>query len=107
MQTAQPRVMVPLGRGREQREAERFGVALQLKLQDGERAVTRDISAGGLAFTAQRAYPAGSRIDLTIDYVLDGHNFPLQCEAVVVRCVPAPGGFTIGARLIAPFLDTA
>lgn len=107
MESAQPRVTVSLGRRPEQREAERFDVALPLKLHDGERATTRDISANGLAFAAQRAYPVGSRIDVTIDYLMDGHNFPLTCEAVVVRCVPAPAGFTIGARLVASFLDTA
>ncbi len=107
MQTVQPRVVVPLGRVPEQRSAERFDVSLPLKLQDGEPATTRDISAGGLSFAARRAYPVGSRIDVTIDYLLDGHNFPLQCEAVVVRCVPAPEGFTIGARLVAPFQDIA
>ncbi|HYF43201.1 MAG TPA: PilZ domain-containing protein [Ramlibacter sp.] len=107
MQSAQPRVIVPLGRCPEKRAAERFEVSLPLQLQDGQRATTRDISAGGLSFESRTAYPVGSRIDVTIDYVLDGHNFPLQCEAEVVRCVPAGHGFTIGARLVAPFLDTA
>lgn len=107
MHTIQPRVVVPLGRGPDQRSAERFDVSLPLKLDDGQSAVTRDISASGLSFSAQRAYPVGTRVDVTIDYLMDGHNFPLQCEAVVVRCVPAPDGFTIGARLVAPFLDTA
>jgi hypothetical protein len=107
MQSVQPRVIVPLGQCPEKRAAERFEVSLPLQLADGQHATTRDISASGLSFNSQRSYPLGSRVDLTIDYVLDGHNFPLQCEAEVVRCVAQGRGFTVGARLIVPLLDTA
>lgn len=107
MPSVQPRVTVPLGRLREQRSAERFEVALPVELRGGQRTTTRDISASGLSFASREAIAVGTRIDLTIAYVLDGHDFPLQCEAEVVRCAPSREGFTIGARLVAPFLDTA
>ncbi|HYF17801.1 MAG TPA: PilZ domain-containing protein [Ramlibacter sp.] len=100
-----PRVVVPLRRREEKRGAERFDMELPLSVANGQAAVTRDLSVSGISFTSRQPYVVGERLELTVDYLLDGHNFPLRCEATVVRCDACPGGFTIGAKLTTAFLD--
>ena len=105
MPIVEPRVVVPLGRRSEQRGAERFDMELPMKVADGAGGTTRDLSVNGLSFTSPRPYEVGARIDVTIDYLLDGHNFPLRCEATVVRCEPCGNAYTVGARLALAFLE--
>ena len=105
MAMVEPRVVVPLRRREEKRGAERFEMEMPLTVRGGQGGVTRDVSLSGLAFTSRQPYVVGEHIDVTVDYLLDGHNFPLRCEAVVVRCEPCAGGFTIGARLTTAFLE--
>jgi hypothetical protein len=105
MAMVEHRVVVPLRRREERRGAERFEMELPLSVANGQGGVTRDLSLSGLSFTSRQPYVVGERIDVTVEYLLDGHNFPLRCEAEVVRCDPCPGGFTIGAKLATAFLD--
>ena len=105
MSMVEPRVVVPLRRREEQRGAERFEMELPLTVANGQGGITRDVSLSGLSFTSRQPYVVGEHIDLTVDYLLDGHSFPLRCEAVVVRCEPGEGGYTIGARLATAFLE--
>ncbi len=90
--------------GTDQRAAERFGVGLPYTL-DGHQGHTRDLSATGLSFDSDVAYPVGAVVKLTLRYALDGHNFPLPCEAEVVRVEPSGDRFTIAARLGSPFFE--
>ncbi|MEJ8838886.1 PilZ domain-containing protein [Ramlibacter sp. AN1133] len=92
-------IPVPLRSRSERREAERFGAAMPVSV-DGAPATTQDLSASGLSFLSDRAYEAGARVQVVIEYLLDGHQYPLRCEAEVVRSEPAEGGFRIGARLL-------
>ncbi|HZY18158.1 MAG TPA: PilZ domain-containing protein [Ramlibacter sp.] len=101
----EPRVVVPLGRLQERRGADRFEMEMPVSLEDGAAGVTRDVSVSGLSFTSRRSYEAGERIQLTVEYLLDGHHYPLRCEATVVRCAACPGGFTVAARLSTAFLE--
>lgn len=105
MAMVEPRVVVPLRRREEKRGAERFEMELPVQLGDGQGGVTRDLSMSGLSFTSRRAYAVGEHIDVTVDYLLDGQNYPLRCQAEVVRCEPCQGGFTIGAKLATAFLE--
>jgi len=105
MAMAEPRVVVPLRRREEKRGAERFDMELPLAVAGGQGGVTRNLSLSGLAFTSRQPYVVGEHIAITVEYLLDGHNFPLRCEAEVVRCDPCEGGFTIGARLASAFLE--
>ncbi len=107
MGTVDPtRVVVPLRRREEQRGAERFDMELPVAVGSGaEGGVTRDISVSGLSFVARRAHAPGEPVEVTVDYLLDGHSFPLRCQAVVVRCEPCPGGYTIAVRLTTAFLE--
>jgi hypothetical protein len=92
-------IPVQLRASRERRQAERFGAAMPVSV-DGEPGTTQDLSAGGLSFVSERRYDAGARIQVVIEYLLDGHQYPLRCEAEVVRSEPAEGGFRVGARLL-------
>lgn len=105
MAIEEPRVVVPLRRRQERRGAERFEMELPLSVTGGQGGVTRDLSLSGLSFTARQPYAVGEKIVLTVEYLLDGHNFPLRCEAEVVRCEACPGGYTVGAKLSTAFLD--
>ena len=105
MQIAQI-VTIPLQGAVDDRQSERFHVAMPLTL-NGQTCATLDLSATGLSFEADRPYNVGVKMDLTIDYLMDGHNFPLQCQAVVVRVEPKGTRFIIGARLVAPFFEAA
>jgi hypothetical protein len=105
MSTAEPRVVVPLRRRQEKRAAERFEMELPVSVSNGKAGVTRDLSVSGLSFTSREPYVVGEHVELTVEYLLDGHNFPLRCEATVVRCDPCPGGFTVGAKLTTAFLE--
>ena len=105
MAIEEPRVVVPLRRREEKRGAERFEMELPVTVEGGPGGVTRDVSVSGLAFTSREPYVLGQRIELTVEYLLDGHNFPLRCDATVVRCEACAGGFTIGVRLATAFLE--
>jgi hypothetical protein len=82
----------------ERREAERFAAAMPVSI-DGRPGTTQDLSTTGLSFHADHAYVPGTTIEVVIEYLLDGHQYPLRCEAEVVRSVPDGDGFMIGARL--------
>lgn len=88
----------PRGRS-DRRQAERFGAAMPVRV-DGSPATTHDMSASGLCFLSRRTFEAGTHIKLVIEYLLDGHQYPLRCEAEVVRSEAAAAGFKVGARLI-------
>lgn len=99
-------IPVPLQTRDDRRRAERFVAAMPVSV-DGREGTTQDLSASGLAFTADRPYAPGTRVEVVIEYLLDGHNYPLRCEVEVVRSTPAADGYTIGARLAArPEADT-
>ena len=92
-------IPVPLRTRDERRQAERFHAAMPVSI-DGQEGTTQDLSTTGLSFHAEHAYEPGARIEVVIEYLLDGHQYPLRCEAEVVRSVPDAAGFTVGARLL-------
>jgi hypothetical protein len=91
-------IPIPLGTPDDRRRAERFLAAMPVSV-DGRPGTTQDLSTTGLSFHADHAYALGSRVEVVIEYLLDGHQYPLRCEAEVVRSVATADGFTIGARL--------
>jgi hypothetical protein len=94
-----PTISIPLRTGGERRQAERFAAAMPVSV-DGREGVTQDLSTTGLAFHSQRPYEAGTLVDVVIEYLLDGHHFPLRCKAEVVRSEADGDGWRIGARLL-------
>jgi hypothetical protein len=95
---------VPLGDSSEKRKAARFGVQMPVQVE-GRPSVTHDLSATGLCFESERAYAPGEQLDLVIEYLLDGHNYPLKCRAEVTRCDAQGTGFAVGARLLSPLSE--
>lgn len=93
-------IPVPLHTRDERRRAERFGVEMPVSI-DGRAGTTQDLSASGLSFVSEQPYALGAQVDVVIEYLLDGHQYPLRCEAEVVRIEPCEGGFRVGARLAA------
>lgn len=93
------KIPVPLGT-RDRRDAERFIAEMPVSV-DGVEGITNDLSATGLSFLAERAYEPGTHIDVTIEYLLDGHKYPLQCSAEVVRVERVGDAWRIGAKLAA------
>ena len=91
-------IAVPLRTRDERRRDERFVAAMPVTV-DGQQGTTQDLSSTGLSFHSERHYEPGSRVEVVIEYLLDGHHYPLRCEAEVVRCQPVAGGYAIGARL--------
>lgn len=91
-------IHIPLQTRDDRRRAERIAAEMPMSV-DGQAGTTQDLSSSGLSFVAERPYEIGARIDLLIEYLLDGHNYPWHCEAEVVRIEPVEGGWRIGARL--------
>jgi hypothetical protein len=98
-------IPVPLRRREERRASDRFVASMPVRV-DGEEGTTRDLSAGGLSFVAERSYEIGATIEVVVEYILDGHHYPLRCRAQVVRVQPCDAGFSVGARLM-PQVDGA
>jgi hypothetical protein len=75
-------------------------LAAEMPVQiDGVSGTTQDLSNNGLSFVTERCYEVGARIAVVVEYLLDGHNYPLECEAEVMRVDAVPEGYRIGARL--------
>lgn len=91
-------ISVPLRGPAERRTAQRIRAEMPLSV-DGRGGTTTDLSDGGLSFVTEQLYEVGARVDVVVEYLLDGHHYPLHCQAEVVRVVPAPGGYAVGARL--------
>ena len=91
-------ISVPLQTRDDRRRAERFGVEMPVSV-DGRAGTTQDLSSSGLSFVADHPYELGTRVEVVIEYLLDGHQYPLRCEAEVMRVDPCEGGFRVGARL--------
>jgi hypothetical protein len=91
-------IPVQLHRRSERRAEERFVAAMPVQV-DGAGATTQDLSSSGLSFLSDRPYELGTRVDVVIEYLLDGHNYPLECKAEVVRVESVAQGWRIGAKL--------
>jgi hypothetical protein len=91
-------IPVPLQTRDDRRRAERFGVEMPVTI-DGRIGTTQDLSSSGLSFLSDQPYALGTRIDVVIEYLLDGHQYPLRCEAEVVRIELVEGQYRVGARL--------
>lgn len=94
-----PIIPVVIGKPADRRGAERFGAAMPVRV-DGRPGTTEDLSTSGLSFLADREYAPGARIEVVIEYLLDGHHYPLRCEAEVVRVERAGDAYRVGARLL-------
>ena len=97
--TEAPTVPIRLRAVVDRRQENRVEANMPLRV-DGRETTTQDLSARGLSFESERGYALGARIPIVVEYLLDGHNYPLSCDAEVVRVDHAGDGFVIGARLL-------
>jgi len=93
-----PTISIPLRSGGERRQAQRFAAAMPVTV-DGREGTTQDLSTTGLAFHSEQSYEPGTLVDVVIEYLLDGHHFPLRCKAEVVRSEADGQRWRVGARL--------
>lgn len=91
-------IPIPLQTRDDRRLAERFAAAMPVTI-DGRPGTTEDLSTSGLSFVADHPYALGDRVEVVIEYLMDGHQYPLRCEAEVVRVQPSADGYRVGARL--------
>jgi len=68
----------------ERRRGERSAASMPVSI-DGHESTTQDLSTTGLSFRAEQPYAPGTLVNVVIEYLLDGHQYPLQCQAAVVR----------------------
>jgi hypothetical protein len=85
----------------EQRKAERFGVALPITMEDVEGA-THDLSATGILFETTLEPSVGATVNVTLEYLVDGHTHQMACEAQVVRVERVGDKVNVAARLATP-----
>ena len=90
----------------DQRAGDRFGIALPITME-GIEGESHDISETGILFeTAAAAEPrVGAKIDMTLEYSMDGHDYRAQCEAEVVRVERVGSKVNVAARLLTPLLS--
>lgn len=84
------------------REYERFAVAVDAVVRTDAgawRAVTRDLSRGGVCFVLPQALPVGSSFQLSLSLVLGENTFsePLALTGTVAWCTATGDGYQIGA----------
>lgn len=88
------------------REHERFAVAVDavVHTEGGAwRALTRDLSRGGVCFIVPEPLPRGAHFRLSISLVLGENMFsePLHLPGTVIWCTGMDGGYQIGASFTA------
>lgn len=86
-------------RSGERREAERFAAAMPVTV-DGIEGTTHDLSTTGLSFRSASPYEPGAQVEVVVEYLLNGHNYPLRCRAEVVRSEADADAWRVAARLV-------
>jgi hypothetical protein len=92
------------GMSEEKRAEPRERLALPLKLSDGSRAVTRDISAGGLYFEVEGPYFLGRQVDFELQLPRANMKFTATAELVRIEDLGARTG--VAVKLLRPRLQT-
>jgi hypothetical protein len=100
MASTAPRVIpIPLQPRANRRNEGRLEAAMPVRV-DGRETTTQNLSADGIAFESEESCAIGSRIRVDIEYLLDGHQYPLSCEAEVVRVEPRGDRWLVAAKLL-------
>jgi hypothetical protein len=88
----------------DQRSSERYGIALPITMEDAE-GESLDISETGILFETESEPRVGARIDMTLQYTMDGHDYHMGCEAEVVRVERVGRKVNVAARLVTPLVS--
>lgn len=87
-----------------QRSAERFGLALPIKME-GDECACHDISATGVLLESPQAQQVGAQVSLSLQYDVDGAPFNLDCTGRVVRVEQHGDNFNIAVQLDEPLFQ--
>ena len=79
----------------ERRRAQRYRLAVPVRLQDGSTGITRNISTSGIFFETGRAHSIGDTFTLSVHL----REASIQCEGRVVRLEQVEGKFGIAVDL--------
>jgi hypothetical protein len=88
----------------DQRACDRFGIALPITMEDSE-GETLDLSETGILFETESEPEVGSRIGMTLQYSMDGHDYHMGCEVEVVRVERVGRKVNVAARLLSPLVS--
>lgn len=88
----------------DQRSSDRFGIALPITMEGGE-GETHDISETGIFFETQCEPQVGARIDMTLQYSMDGQEYYVGCEVEVVRVERVGDKVNVAGRLLSPLFS--
>lgn len=88
----------------DQRSCDRFGIALPITMEGGE-GETHDISETGIYFETGSEPAVGARIEMTLQYVMDGHEYQTRCEVEVVRVKRVGDKVNVAGRLLSPLFS--
>jgi acyl-coenzyme A thioesterase PaaI-like protein len=88
----------------DQRRADRFDVALPVRLAGGA-GLTHNISAHGVSFESAVRPAVGSLVNFSVEFTLHGRPQRLRCEGKVLRVERRGDRYLVAARLVAPLFD--
>lgn len=91
---------------RDNRASTRFDSVMPIEMQ-GVEGWTRNISSTGVYFETDASQEVGSRVNLTLEFTLEGKHHRLLCEGEVVRVDQASDRVGVAARLLTPFFAAA
>ena len=89
-----------------QRSAERYEVELPITME-GEEGATQNLSSTGMLIESSAAPEIGARVEMTLQYLMDGQDFALACQGEVVRVERRGDGYNIAVRLHQPLFTEA
>lgn len=91
----------------ESRYTPRERVTLPVKLGDGGKGITRDISASGLFFESSTQQQVGAMVDIEVFFDRPGTPLKLKARGTVIRVERGvgPGKSGVALRLLDSFLD--
>lgn len=85
----------------DQRAAPRYRVHWPVEMEQGEKGVTKDMSATGMLLETEKDYPLGSLLKMDVLLPALGELAQrLHCLANVVRVEPRDGRYRVGLQLV-------
>jgi len=89
-----------------ERSAQRFDVGVPISV-DGKEGETQNLSSSGMLIESSSAPEIGARVDMTLQYLVNGQDFALHCRGEVVRVQRRGTGYTVAVRLQQPLFTEA
>ena len=94
----------PTPDAKDERSSDRFGIALPITMEGGE-GETHDISETGILFETEFEPEVGARLEMTLQYSIDGQDHHIPCEVQVVRVERVGTKVNVAGRLLTPLFS--